>query len=217
MGAIFFTLDAALLRELQRHLPLECFVETGTFRGDSLAVAQDLFKECLSVELSAEYYAAARQRFTAGHVHLFHGDSATVLAQQKARYAGRPALFWLDAHWCAAENTAGEKSQCPLLAELAAIGPLHPQSVVLIDDARYFLGPPPVPHEITAWPDWESVLRALRQLSPAHAVICSNDTLLFVSRGLGGHPPVRYACKPEIALLVLRSKSNQSKSLHDFD
>ena len=32
-----------------------------------------------------------------------------------------------------------------------------------------------------------------------------NNTLMFVSRGLGGHPPVRYKCKPEIALLKLRS------------
>jgi predicted MPP superfamily phosphohydrolase len=31
------------------------------------------------------------------------------------------------------------------------------------------------------------------------------ETLMFVSRGLGGHPPVRYACKPQIALLVLRA------------
>ncbi len=32
-----------------------------------------------------------------------------------------------------------------------------------------------------------------------------NNTLMFVSRGLGGHPPVRYKCKPEIVLLKLRS------------
>ncbi len=32
------------------------------------------------------------------------------------------------------------------------------------------------------------------------------NTLMFVSRGLGGHPPVRYDCKPQIAMLVLRSR-----------
>jgi predicted MPP superfamily phosphohydrolase len=32
-----------------------------------------------------------------------------------------------------------------------------------------------------------------------------DNTLLFVSRGLGGHPPVRYKCKPEIAILMLRA------------
>ena len=57
---------------------------------------------------------------------------------------------------------------------------------MLIDDARYFLGPPPVPHEISGWPDWESVLRALRQLSSTHAVICSNDTILFVPAAVQG-------------------------------
>jgi uncharacterized protein len=30
-------------------------------------------------------------------------------------------------------------------------------------------------------------------------------TLMYVSRGLGGHPPVRWACNPELAVFVLRS------------
>src|SRR5205823_13155549 len=32
-----------------------------------------------------------------------------------------------------------------------------------------------------------------------------DGTLLFVSRGLGGHPAVRVACKPEVAVITLRS------------
>jgi hypothetical protein len=33
------------------------------------------------------------------------------------------------------------------MAELDAIGTLNPQSVILIDDARYFVAPPPPPHD----------------------------------------------------------------------
>ncbi len=181
MGAINFTLDPNLIRELKRLLPLPLFVETGTFRGESLAAVQPLFDECLSIELSPEYYAAAAARFTGrAGVRLLLGDSPAMLREHRALYTGHSTLFWLDAHWCAAENAAGEKSQCPLLDELAALGPLHPDSAILIDDARLFLSAPPKPHEISAWPSLDAVLLALHRLSDRHALVCFNDVLVFV-------------------------------------
>ena len=181
MGAINFTLDPNLIRELKRLLPLPLFVETGTFRGESLDAVQPLFDECLSIELSPEYYAAAATRFTNRKgVRLLLGDSPVMLRENRSFYADRSTLFWLDAHWCAAENTAGEKSQCPLLDELAAISPLHPRSAILIDDARLFLSAPPKPHEISAWPSLDTILLALHRLSDQHALVCFNDVLVFV-------------------------------------
>ena len=60
-------------------------------------------------------------------------------------FAAQPALFWLDAHWCGSADTAGEGAVSPLSGELASIGSLHPQSVILIDDARAYLCAPPPP------------------------------------------------------------------------
>jgi hypothetical protein len=181
MGAISFTIDLHLLRELRRHLPLQTFVETGTFQGDTLDLARHEFDECYSAELSQAYYEAAQRRFAGvANIKLFHGDSPTILRGLQPELAGRSALYWLDAHWCAAENTAGEKSQCPLLDELAAIGALNTQSAILIDDARLFLSPPPKPHEISAWPDFDAILQQLRRLSESHAIVYFNDVLVFV-------------------------------------
>lgn len=213
MGAISFTLDQSLVRELRRHLHCTRFVETGTFRGDSLEIAQALFAHCLSIELSPEYHEAARQRFAhAPHVNVLLGDSPAVLRAQRAVFTGESTLFWLDAHWCAAENTAGEKSQCPLLDELDAVGPLHPRSAILIDDARLFLSAPPKPHEISAWPGLDAVLRALHRLSHRHALVCFNDVLVFVPADI--LPALRpYLHEHTVNLLTLADKARDYDSV----
>lgn len=183
MGAISFTLDPHLVRELQEHLKCAVFVETGTFRGDSLEIAQPYFSRCLSIELSPEHHAAAHKRFEkTANVEVLLGNSADVLYVHKPVLSKQPIFFWLDAHWCVAENTAGQKSQCPLLAELRAIETLHSGSAVLIDDARLFLTAPPAPHDASEWPDFESVLGALKRLSANHVVACFNDVILFLPR-----------------------------------
>jgi hypothetical protein len=60
-------------------------------------------------------------------------------------------LFWLDAHWSGGD-TYGEVDQCPLIEELKIIFEYNKNYVILIDDARLFLAPPPTPHKIDSWP-----------------------------------------------------------------
>ena len=54
MGAIHFSLDERLMDFYIRELSPAVFVETGTFKGDTLAQAKDRFARCHSVELSPE-------------------------------------------------------------------------------------------------------------------------------------------------------------------
>jgi FkbM family methyltransferase len=180
VGAVTFSLDLRLVEALKKALPLEVFVETGTFEGETLASVQGLFRQCYSVELSAARAEQARARFgPESRVHIEQGSSPDFLKKLAPKVAGESVLFWLDAHWCAAAGTAGEASQCPLLEELGAIGSLNKQSLILIDDARLFLAPPPAPHEISQWPRLHQVLDALRSLSPVHSVIVVNDVIAF--------------------------------------
>jgi len=110
------------------------------------------------------------------------GDSAHILVDLMPRLKNRSVLFWLDAHWCADEQTAGAHSQCPLLEELEAIKVLHAESVIVIDDARLFFCAPPKPYEVDQWPGFDIVLRKLHELSCDHEVMAVNDMLIF-------HPP----------------------------
>jgi hypothetical protein len=180
MGAITFSLDENLAAFLASQLPISLFIETGAFHGDSLELARRHFRECRSCEMSPELHEQVRARF-AGHsnVKVQLSDSPAFLAGQREEVARRPSVFWLDAHWCQAEKTAGRSSQSPLLAELAAIGSLHPDSVILIDDARLYLCAPPLPHDCPGWPDFHTVLTLLLSLSSQHRVMVVNDVLMF--------------------------------------
>ena len=67
-------------------------------------------------------------------------------------------LFWLDAHWSGGE-TYGEEDECPLLEELGLIFKCTEKKfIVLIDDARLFLAPPPLPHDFSKWPTIQDII-----------------------------------------------------------
>lgn len=180
MGAVSFSIDLGLVAALKKALPLDVFVETGTFRGDTVELVKDHFREIHTVELSPEYYEAARSRFGArANIDLVQGDSAAVLAAWASGLHDKSVLYFLDAHWCVADNTAGETSQCPLLNEIRSIGQLNAESLIVIDDARLFLAPPLAPHEISQWPSFNEVLDVLRAMSPIHRVMVLNDNIVF--------------------------------------
>jgi hypothetical protein len=180
MGAISFSLDENLVAFFVRELPLERFVETGAFKGDSLEIARRRFSACHSVEMSPKLYEQTLARFAGiGNIKLEQSDSPAFLRRHCKEFAAMPALFWLDAHWCEASDTSGKESQSPLLDELTAIHSLQPDSVILIDDARLYLSAPPPPHNCAHWPDFHSVLTALLKLSSQHRLTVFNDVIIF--------------------------------------
>jgi hypothetical protein len=91
----------------------------------------------------------------------------------------KATLFWLDAHWCSAEETDEHISQCPLLQEIQAIQKLNIDSIILIDDARLFTCPPPKPHVFSEWPRFNAILDALLQISDRHQLIIYNDVIIY--------------------------------------
>jgi glycosyltransferase involved in cell wall biosynthesis len=180
MGAISFSLDHKLVGALRAAIPLNTLVETGTFKGYTIAEFRTSFEKIISIELSESLWNDAVNRFKeAPHVSLLQGDSGSNLRKLQPSLQGRSVLYWLDAHWCVASDTAGEASQCPLLEELRAIGKLNANSVVLIDDARLFLAAPLAPHEISHWPTFHQIVTALLGMSDGHELMVVNDVIVF--------------------------------------
>jgi hypothetical protein len=180
MGAVTFSIDPRLIAALVDHLPFDIFVETGTFQGETINVIKHYFKQIYSIELSPHYYEKAASKFANdSNVTLMNMDSPSALNRIIPNIQNRPVIFWLDAHWCVADATAGELSQCPLLAELKAINTLNPQSMIIIDDARLFLATPQAPHETSNWPNFHSIIQTLFELSSEHRVSVVNDCILF--------------------------------------
>jgi hypothetical protein len=219
VGAVHFSVDTKLIGELKRHLPLSVLVETGTFEGDTVASARPYFDRVYTVESSEKYYHGACLRFEGdGAVQVVLGHSPQFLTTLMPHLKDCSALFWLDAHWCAAEGTAGQVSECPLLDELHAIGQLNETSVILVDDARLFLCPPPSPHEISGWPAFDDILEALKALSSRHRVMVLNDVMMFYPEELK-QPLNQFAHVHNIdllsAMVSAMEKSRQYDSLRE--
>jgi glycosyltransferase involved in cell wall biosynthesis len=180
MGAVNFSIDSSLVEFFAERLPIDTFVETGTYRGDAIEVVRPYFEKCFSIESSEEYCIHAAERFQNDpSVTILKGDSGVALADVIKEVGEQPILFWLDAHWCVDENVDGKTSQCPLLRELGTIGRLDEQSVILIDDARLFLCPPGKPHDYSQWPDLNDLLASLDTLSDQHDLMVINDVIVY--------------------------------------
>lgn len=185
MGAVNFSLDVKLITGLKNILPLSIFFETGTFKGDTVNAMLPYFDRLITAELSEPLWKESTTRFADdGKVALYLGNSPDVIAKFRPALKDSSVLYWLDAHWCVADSTSGELSQCPLLEEIHAIGQLNDKSIILIDDARLFLASPPEPHEVSQWPSIDSIVTALRQISSQHELSVVNDVIIFYPKSI---------------------------------
>ncbi len=127
------------IKELGDEYGCSYLVETGTYRGDMLNAQKDNFEKLFSIELSEDFWNKAKERFKGvDKINLLQGDSGKVLPQL-APTLDKPTLFWLDGHYCGGV-TALSDIECPIYAELDAVFDNNKNHVVLIDDARDFVG-----------------------------------------------------------------------------
>ena len=133
------------IRQYARQYRLKIFVETGTYYGDMVEAMRDIFDRIYSIELSYEFYKAAKKRFrTKKHIELIYGDSGKEI-EQIMKQICQPALFWLDGHYSNGATAKGE-NDTPIYEELRHIFNGEDQGhVILIDDARYFGTDPAYP------------------------------------------------------------------------
>ena len=127
------------IQELQKTYLCDTFIETGTYKGDMLFALKNYFSKLVSVELSPLYYQQALVKFAKyKNVELQFGDSGDLMPTVIEKLIS-PALFWLDGHFSSGATAQGEKD-CPIYGELHAIFSSPYNHVLLIDDARLFVG-----------------------------------------------------------------------------
>ena len=115
-------------------------IETGTYLGDTIYSQKDNFSNIISVELSQRFFKAAKTRFKKySHIRICFGNSGELLSEIMPGITSR-SLIWLDGHYSGRLTARGE-TESPVFKELDAIFKnnelLH---VILIDDARLFIG-----------------------------------------------------------------------------
>jgi len=128
------------IQEYQHQYGYEVFVETGTYMGDMVEAQKKRFKKIFSIELGVDLFNNAKKRFKNDkRITIVQGDSGKVLPKLLSEI-NEPAIFWLDGHYSAGITAKGEK-ECPIFEELDAIFSSKKNNhILLIDDARCFVG-----------------------------------------------------------------------------
>lgn len=182
MGIVTRGIPTALVDLLRDNYQLDYFVETGTYFAETSIWASSRFARVYTIESAKVLYDdAVRQHGHIENIEFILGDSRQHLAELTARLAA-PALFWLDAHWSSGV-TAGEHDECPLLEELAVITRSTQQHVLLIDDARLFMSPPPHPYNYKQWPTIADIVETI-QAKWHYYMLIHDDVIVAVPETL---------------------------------
>jgi hypothetical protein len=130
-----------IVSEYAQHFKLSTLVETGTYLGDMIFAQRKNFGRIITVELNPSFYEDAKKRFNKDkNVEIIQGDSGKVLRMlTEKKVFDNPCLFWLDSHYSGLNTSQGEKAT-PILEELHAILSTGQNHIILIDDARSFVG-----------------------------------------------------------------------------
>lgn len=160
MGMVRMGPPSELVLKLKKQLAITRFIETGTLFGNTARWAANHFQHVATIENSPGLYQAAKEKCAPfDNIEVIYGHSKEKLGEILAVHTS-PAIFWLDAHWSGGA-TYGERDECPLIEEIAVIQRAGREHVILIDDARLFVAPPPLPHNADAWPNIAEIVKAL--------------------------------------------------------
>ena len=173
-----------LVLRLRDELKIGTFIETGTYKAFTTTWAADRFERVITTEFyEPNYRGAVEHHVGRANIEFIFGDSRTELSEILGRQQS-PAIIWLDAHWCGNyEKSLGTPGECPVREELEAISKSPLPHIVLIDDARLFLDPPPRPHDPAQWPTFDEIRATLEQTG--RKVLVWNDAII-------GAPPEAY-------------------------
>lgn len=179
MGLIRMGPPTELIAKLAIEFSIPNLVETGTYYGGTAVWASQYFKNVSTIEYSKDLYEEAVGNFNhISNIEFIFGDSRSELTKLLARLEGG-SIFWLDAHWSGG-STYGENDECPLIEEIEIINSYKFDSFIFIDDARLFTSPPYHPHKIEQWPNFTTVVDALKSVSNDKYIVIIEDVIIAV-------------------------------------
>jgi hypothetical protein len=159
MGLINFGVPEKETEYLKKSLNLDVFVEGGTYEGGTAKSMSSKFEKVYTIEKSETMFDIAKNNLKGiSNITILKGDTRKHL--KGILKENNNILFWLDAHWSGGK-TYGEEDECPLIEELEIIFQSTRNYIILVDDARLFLAPPPSPHNYKKWPSLNEILETL--------------------------------------------------------
>ena len=148
----------ALEKEIIQHMlqsksiSFPIFVETGTYMGETIKMAESIFDKLYTIEIKEEFYNSVKSNYFGSKINFILGDSSVELEKLTKLLDGN-TIFFLDGHWSAG-NTGRGKKDCPLYEELTSImNNFKHSGIIIVDDFRLFGVGPQTTGEICNWQD----------------------------------------------------------------
>lgn len=115
---------------------IKCFVETGTFKGNTIFHMENYFARLYTIELYNENYKEVICNSKKHKkISFYLGDSSDILPTLILKI-NEPSVFYLDGHFCGQNSSGGH---FPLFNEIRSIGSLRNYNdIVIIDDYGSF-------------------------------------------------------------------------------
>jgi hypothetical protein len=115
----------------------EIFVETGTWKGETIFGVERFFNKLYTIEIKKELYETAKEIYAGNKITFINGDSSFEIAKLSKKLEG-DTIFFLDGHWSKMDTGMGEK-EIPLIEELEGIKKYFKHAaIIIIDDVRLF-------------------------------------------------------------------------------
>jgi len=139
------SLDIKYLQNLAKSLNVKLpnfFLETGTYKGDTVISLNKYFKKLVTIEICEKAYNFSKNRARErgiDNIEFLLGDSALMMNKALEILKNRNAIFFLDGHVTENQTDFTGKGihDCPLLQELKCISEnFKGRGIVIIDDAR---------------------------------------------------------------------------------
>jgi hypothetical protein len=132
------SIDRAFLQTLKEDITnYPCFIETGTYNGDTIFAIEPYFNSVYTIEFSEKYYNNTKNRYHGNKIQFIKGDSSIVFSSLLPTITEK-TVFFLDGHWCCGDSGLSDKV-CPLDEEITHITNLFKHDAILIiDDYRAF-------------------------------------------------------------------------------
>jgi hypothetical protein len=114
-----------------------CFIETGTFNGDTIFSLEPYFNKLYTIEFSEKYYNNTKNKYNGNKINFILGDSSIVFKSLLPNISDK-CIFFLDGHFSGGDTGQSNKD-CPLEEEITHINNLFTNSaIIIIDDFRLF-------------------------------------------------------------------------------